>query len=122
MIDDDPVVRDVMRRFLDGEGFQVATASDGHEGLRLARQIRPAIITLDVLMPHMDGWAVLSALKAEPELADIPVIMQTIVDEKNFGYMLGAADYMSKPIDRQRLAAILQKYRPAPPACSGSGG
>ena len=118
VIDDDPIVRDVMRRLLDGEGFRVATAADGHEGLRLARQLRPAMITLDVLMPHMDGWTVLTAIKAEPELADIPVIMLTIIDEKNFGYMLGAADYLNKPIDRQRLAAVLQKYRPAPPGCS----
>jgi CheY-like chemotaxis protein len=116
VIDDDPVVRDVMRRFLDGEGFQVRTASDGAEGLRLARQLHPAVITLDVLMPHMDGWAVLTALKAEPGLADIPVIMLTMIDEKNFGYLLGAADYMTKPIDRHRLSAMLHKYRPAQPA------
>ena len=115
VIDDDPIVRDVMRRFLDGEGFQVVTAADGAEGLRLARQLRPAVITLDVLMPHMDGWAVLTALKAEPGLADIPVIMLTMIDEKNFGYLLGAADYMTKPIDRHRLSAMLHKYRPAQP-------
>ena len=118
VIDDDPVVRDVMRRFLDSEGFRVATASDGAEGLRLARQLRPVVITLDVLMPHMDGWAVLTALKAEPGLADIPVIMLTMIDEKNFGYLLGASDYMTKPIDRQRLATMLHKYRPAQPACT----
>jgi PAS domain S-box-containing protein len=116
VIDDDAVVRDVMRRLLTGEGFRVATASDGVEGLRLARQLRPAVITLDVLMPHMDGWAVLTALKAEPGLADIPVIMLTMIDEKNFGYLLGAADYMTKPIDRHRLTAMLHKYRPAEPA------
>ena len=119
MIDDDPVVRDVMRRFLEGEGFRVATASDGQEGLRLAGQLRPAVITLDVLMPRMDGWAVLTALKADPVLADIPVIMLTIIDEKNFGYLLGAAEYMTKPIDRHRLTAMLQKYRTdQPPALS----
>ncbi|HEY7492754.1 MAG TPA: response regulator, partial [Candidatus Tectomicrobia bacterium] len=118
VIDDDVVVRDVMRRFLDSEGFRVATASDGAEGLRLARQLLPAVITLDVLMPHMDGWAVLTALKADPMLADIPVIMLTIVDEQKFGYLLGAADYMTKPIDRRRLSAILHKYRPDQPACT----
>lgn len=116
VIDDDPVVRDVMRRVLDSEGFWVVTASGGEEGLRLARQFHPVVITLDVLMPHMDGWAVLTALKAEPGLADIPVIMLTMIDEQNFGYLLGASDYMTKPIDRQRLAAILDKYRPAQPA------
>ena len=118
VIDDDPVVRDVMRRFLEGEGFLVATASDGQEGLRLAGQLRPAVITLDVLMPHMDGWAVLTALKADPMLADIPVIMLTIIDDKHFGYMLGAAEYMTKPIDRRRLAAMLQKYRTDQAACT----
>ena len=66
------------------------------------------MITLDVMMPGMDGWAVLAALKSDPELADIPVIMVTIVDDKNLGYALGAADYLTKPIDRDRLAAILE--------------
>jgi len=70
-----------------------------------------------VLMPGMDGWAVLSALKADPELTDIPVIMITIVDEKQMGYTLGAADYLHKPIEWKRLASILQKYRCAHPPC-----
>jgi CheY-like chemotaxis protein/anti-sigma regulatory factor (Ser/Thr protein kinase) len=118
LIDDDASVRDVMRRLLDDEGFRVVTASDGMQGLQLARQLHPAVITLDVLMPHMDGWAVLRALKADPELADIPVIMATIINDKNFGYMLGAAEYMAKPIDRNHLAAILRKYQPENAACS----
>ena len=67
------------------------------------------------MMPGMDGWAVLSALKADPELADIPVIMLTIVDDRNLGYALGASDYLTKPIDRERLAAVL-KQAPARPA------
>ena len=65
-------------------------------------------------MPGMDGWAVLTALKADPALADIPVIMLTIVDDKNLGYALGAADYLTKPVDRDRLVAMLQKYRHVP--------
>jgi len=73
--------------------------------------LQPDAITLDVMMPSMDGWAVLSALKADPELADIPVIMQTIVDNKTMGYALGASDYLTKPIDRVRLSAILKKYQ-----------
>jgi CheY-like chemotaxis protein len=68
-------------------------------------------ITLDVMMPGMDGWAVLTALKADSDLADIPVIMLTIVDDKNLGYALGATDYLTKPVDRQRLMVILQKYQ-----------
>jgi signal transduction histidine kinase/CheY-like chemotaxis protein/ligand-binding sensor domain-containing protein len=112
VIDDDPAVQELMRRFLNREGFRVARALDGQEGLRLARELRPAAITLDVMMPGMDGWAVLSALKADAATADMPVIMLTIVDEKNLGYALGAADYLNKPIDRERLLVVLEKYRP----------
>ncbi len=111
VIDDEETVRDLMRRFLAKEGFRIVTASGGEEGLRLARELRPDTITLDVMMPGMDGWAVLSALKADGETADIPVVMLTIVDDKNLGYALGAADYLAKPIDRERLTAVLKKYR-----------
>ncbi|HEX5079078.1 MAG TPA: response regulator, partial [Geminicoccaceae bacterium] len=103
-------VRDLMRRFLAREGFDVVTAKDGREGLELARQLHPALITLDVLMPELDGWSVLQALKDDPELAAIPVLMLTIVDEKHKGYALGATDYMTKPLDRDRLRALLAKY------------
>jgi CheY-like chemotaxis protein len=75
------------------------------------------VITLDVLMPGMDGWAVLTALKADPVVADIPVIMLSIMDEKQMGYALGAADYLTKPIDWERLAVILQRYECARPPC-----
>jgi len=100
-----------MERFLAREGFQVVTAGGGEEGLRLARERRPDAITLDVLMPGVDGWAVLAALKGDPATADIPVVMLTIVDERNLGYALGAADYLTKPIDRDRLLAVLSKHR-----------
>jgi len=116
VIDDDPTVCDLLQRFLSKEGFRVARASGGEEGLRLAKELHPNAITLDVLMPGMDGWAVLTALKADPDLADIPVIMLTIVDDKNLGYALGASDYLTKPIDRDRLVAILQKYRHEDPS------
>jgi CheY-like chemotaxis protein len=111
VVDDDPTMRDVMRRFLAREGFDVVTANDGKEGLALARKLTPSVITLDVRMPGLDGWDVLRKLKADPELALIPVIVLTIVDEKNKGYALGAADYMTKPIDRDRLRGILDRYR-----------
>jgi CheY-like chemotaxis protein len=113
VIDDDPVVRDLMQRFLSKEGLRVVTAADGKEGLGLAKELRPDAITLDVLMPGMDGWTVLTALKADPVLAEIPVIMITIVDEKQAGYALGVADYLTKPIDWKRLTAILQNYESA---------
>jgi hypothetical protein len=111
VIDDEAAVRDLMQRFLGKEGFLVVTAASGEEGLRRARELRPDAITLDVMMPGLDGWAVLSALKADTDLADIPVVMLTIVDDKNLGYALGASDYLTKPIDRDRLAAVLGRYR-----------
>ena len=111
VIDDDAAVRDFMTRFLNSEGLRVVTAADGEEGVRLARQARPALIFLDVMMPRMDGWAVLGALKADPQLEDIPVVMLTIVNETEMGYMLGASEYLTKPIDRDRLAAALRKYQ-----------
>ncbi|MBA2585826.1 MAG: response regulator [Chthoniobacterales bacterium] len=115
VIDDDADTRKVLERFLNRKGFHVACAASGQEGLRLARKLHPAAITLDVMMPGMDGWAVLSALKSEAGVADIPVIMLTIVDDKNLGYGLGATEYMIKPVDRERLAEILMKFRHIPP-------
>ncbi len=114
VVDDDADTRTVLERFLTRKGFHVACAATGEEGLRLAKELRPAAITLDVMMPGMNGWAVLSALKAEPALKDIPVIMLTIVDDKKLGYGLGATDYMMKPVDRERLAEILIKFRNVP--------
>jgi GAF domain-containing protein/DNA-binding response OmpR family regulator len=111
VIDDEPAVRDLMQRFLGKEGFRVVAAASGEEGLRWARELRPDAITLDVMMPGMDGWAVLSALKADPEVAEIPVIMLTIVDDRNLGYALGASDYLTKPIDRERLVTVLKQHR-----------
>ena len=109
VVDDDPTVRVVTERFLTREGFSVVTADGGREGLRLARELHPAAITLDVMMPDLDGWTVLAAIKGDPGLADIPVILMTIMDEKNRGYSLGAADYLVKPVDRERLGVILRR-------------
>jgi PAS domain S-box-containing protein len=113
VIDDDPSVRDLMTRYLGKEGFRVETATSGEAGLRMAEELCPDAITLDVLMPGTNGWAVLSALKANPKLTDIPVIVMTIVDDKNLGFALGAADYLTKPIDYKRLTHLLHQYRPA---------
>jgi signal transduction histidine kinase/DNA-binding response OmpR family regulator/HAMP domain-containing protein len=117
VIDDDPTVHDLMQRFLSKEGWCVVAATSGAEGLRLAKALHPAVITLDVLMPGMDGWTVLTRLKGEPDLADIPVIMLTIVDDKRMGYTLGAADYLTKPINWERLTAILRQYPCTHPPC-----
>jgi CheY-like chemotaxis protein len=111
VIDDDPNVRDLMERSLTKDGYHVVTAADGRRGLELATELTPTVITLDVMMPGMDGWAVLTALKAAPDTADIPVVMMTIVDDRNMGFALGAADYLTKPIEWPRLTAALQKFR-----------
>jgi signal transduction histidine kinase/CheY-like chemotaxis protein len=116
VIDDDPTVHDLVKRFLNKEGFEVITASNGEEGIRLAKEIRPEAITLDVMMPGMDGWSVLTNLKKDSELADIPVIMMTMIDNRNLGYSLGAADYLLKPIDRNLLTTTLHKYELEPNA------
>ncbi len=113
VIDDNPMQRDLMQRFLTQEGYSVRAASGGDEGLALAREFRPVAITLDVLMPKMDGWSVLTELKNDPFLRDVPVIILTMVDDPERGFTLGAADYVTKPIDRRRLARILRKYSTA---------
>jgi len=116
VIDDDPASRDLLRRFLEKEGFDVITADGGHEGLRIARETKPAFITLDVMMPEVDGWAVLSDLKSDPHLCDVPVIMITMVDDENLGYALGATDYLTKPVDRDRLMSLVDKHRVGTPS------
>lgn len=122
VIDDDPAARELLSRSLSSESITIITASSGEEGLRLARDLLPEIIILDVLMPGMDGWAVLAALKSDPVLVDIPVVMLTIVEEQDVGFALGASDYLVKPIDRNRLTALVQKYQAEPPTPIGFSG
>ncbi|HEV8267410.1 MAG TPA: response regulator [Thermoanaerobaculia bacterium] len=110
VVDDDPVTRDLTAGIIQREGFRVVTADSGREGLELAKRLAPDVIALDVMMPEMDGWTVLAMLKADPDLSAIPVIMVTIVDDKKLGFALGAADFVTKPIGRERLAAVLKKY------------
>jgi CheY-like chemotaxis protein len=111
VIDDDQIVRDLVRRFSEREGYRVVTADSGEEGLRLAREIAPNIITLDVMMPGLDGWTVLKQLKADSALAKIPVVMLTILDEKDRACQLGAAEYLVKPIDWEVFFDVLKKHR-----------
>ena len=110
VIDDDATVQDLLRRSLNRDGFRVETAPDGTSGLARARKLHPDIITLDVMMPGMDGWEVLAALKEDPETADIPVIVVSIVDERGLGFSLGAADYLTKPLDFSRLSSVLNRH------------
>jgi len=110
VIDDDPATHDLLRRTLAREGLRVITASSGEEGLARARTLLPDVITLDVLLKGADGWHILAALKADPLLAQIPVLMLTIMDERNTGFALGAADYLTKPVDRRRLIEVVGRY------------
>jgi signal transduction histidine kinase len=116
VIDDDPSVCELMTRLCGKEGYEVVTAGTGEEGLKLAREKRPNLITLDVMMPGMDGWTVLKTLKADPQLSSIPVVMMTIADDRARGLALGAADYLVKPVDRNRLAGVLEAHRTGPAA------
>lgn len=117
VIDDDADARDLLERLLTREGFGVISARNGKEGLQLAQQLRPSIITLDVMMPEMDGWAVLAALKADPDLLQIPVIMTSFIENREIGYALGAADYVTKPIQKARFLSVLARYKRADLPC-----
>ncbi len=121
VVDDDDAARDLLVRFLRREGFAVRTAAHGEAALELARQLKPSAVLLDVMMPRMDGWAVLSAMKADPELAGIPVIMVTFVQEKGLGFALGAADYLTKPVQWTRLKEVLDRYRSSSSALLAEG-
>jgi len=118
VIDDDAAARDLMKRNLTRAGMHAVLAASGEEGLRLAREIQPKVITLDVIMPGMDGWAVLQELKSDPALCDIPVVMATIIADRSLGYSLGASDYLMKPIARDKLQMALARYKCDPPPCS----
>ncbi len=113
VIDDDPAQRELMTRFLEREGFGARSASNGPAGLDLARALQPRAILLDVTMPGMDGWSVLGALKADPELAAIPVVMVTFISERGLAASLGAADYVLKPVEWERFRQVMDRFREA---------
>ncbi|MBD3871731.1 MAG: response regulator [Acidobacteria bacterium] len=117
VVDDDPNSRELVQRTLESEGFSVVTAATGEEGLELARELKPSLITLDVLMPSMDGWSVLQEVKADPELEHIPVMMISIAGDKELGYTLGAVECLTKPVDRDKLRQLASQY--AGPAGGG---
>ncbi|MGX9981570.1 response regulator [Methylobacterium fujisawaense] len=113
VIDDDPATRDLLARFLQRDGFKVVTAPDGRAGLEQARILNPRVILLDVTMPRMDGWAVLRALRSDPDLGSTPVIMVTVLDEQNLAFSLGATDYLHKPVEWGQLKEAMERFRPA---------
>ena len=111
VIDNDPVIQDLMMWALDREGYAFFAAYNGIDGINRAKELLPGIIILDIDMPGMDGWEVLTKLKADPKLSSIPVIILSMVDDKMQGYSLGTAEYLLKPVDRNQLGAVLKKYR-----------
>jgi signal transduction histidine kinase/CheY-like chemotaxis protein len=111
VIDDDENACDLLARSLAKEGFRVVTAASGEAGLRAAREYKPDVITLDVLMPGTDGWSVLRHLKTDPEASPIPVVIVSMAAGLEMGRVLGAADFLPKPVDRERLASIVRRYR-----------
>jgi signal transduction histidine kinase/CheY-like chemotaxis protein/HAMP domain-containing protein len=111
-IDDDPDVLYLLGENLAEAGYRVVGALTGVEGLQKARELRPFAITLDILMPNKDGWQILYELKADPATRDIPIIVLSIVDNKDLGYRLGASDYLLKPFDRETILAALTRLHP----------
>jgi CheY-like chemotaxis protein len=109
IVDDDPAARELLSASLKGAGYRLVHAAGGTEALNLARAIRPDAITLDVMMPKPDGWDVLSALKADAELCDIPVVMVSIAPDRGIGLALGAVDVLTKPVDRAQLTALIHR-------------
>ena len=110
VVDDDAHQRDLLSRFLERKGFAVETAADGRAGLDKAKQFHPRAILLDVMMPLMDGWSVLTALKADPDVSGIPVVMITFVDDPAMGASLGAAELLAKPVDWDKLAHVMERF------------
>ncbi|MBZ8135416.1 response regulator [Afifella sp. IM 167] len=107
IVDDESATREALSNVFAGEGYRVLTAAGGKEGLRLAREERPIAIILDIIMPDPDGWTVLRALKQDPELRDIPVILATVLGDRDMGLALGAAEHLTKPVDSLELKQLL---------------
>jgi CheY-like chemotaxis protein len=110
IVDDEKATHDLLERELAGAGYHLLHAAGGREGLNLAKQARPDVITLDIIMPDLDGWSVLKALKTDPELCDIPVVLVTIMRDRDLGFALGAADYLTKPLDREMLMRVVGRH------------
>lgn len=110
LIDDEAFNHELMERYLARTGWTLAYADNGPDGLRLAKKLRPKVICLDILMPSMDGWSVLAALKNDPELADIPVVIWSMTSDRQLGYTLGVSEYLMKPVERDQLIKVMEKY------------
>lgn len=116
VVDDDQGVRDLLFRYLSKEGYLVECVASGDEGIKRAKEILPMAIILDVMMPRKDGWAVLQDIKNDPTLKSIPVVMYTMLDEKNFGLAIGASEYLIKPVNKEKILQVLEKYKQRAPS------
>jgi CheY-like chemotaxis protein len=110
VVDDNQAFLELFRRYLANTAWQVYGARDGEEARRLIREIRPTIVTLDVLMPNEDGWDILRALKGDPETRDIPVIVCSVLKHPELARTLGAEGYLPKPVTQEALLGILARW------------
>jgi CheY-like chemotaxis protein len=111
VVEDDAPIATVLSTYLEADGYRVEVVTDGQQAIQAARTLLPFAITLDISLPKLDGWSVLNALKRDPLTAEIPVIVISIVDNRDFGIVLGATEYMVKPIDHERLQRALRELR-----------
>jgi len=109
-IDDDPDVLSLIAQEIEEEGYEVVGVTQAAEGIQKARQLGPYAITLDIMMPGMDGWEAITHLKGDPQTRDIPLIVLSIIDNKDLGFRLGADEYLVKPIDKEALVRVLRQY------------
>jgi signal transduction histidine kinase/CheY-like chemotaxis protein len=109
VVEDNPQALDLLKLYLEGDGFSVAVAQDGETALGKARELLPDAMVLDILLPRLDGWDVLARAKADPAIADIPIVVVSMLDQRGKGFSLGAADYLVKPVQREALLATLRR-------------
>jgi CheY-like chemotaxis protein len=109
VIDDDHLIQHLVRGQLEADHFKVVSATDGIEGLTLAREVRPSVIILDIHLPRLDGWTVLGELKSDPVLSTIPVVMMSVEEQRARGYSFGACEYLVKPVEPDRLLNVVKR-------------
>jgi signal transduction histidine kinase/CheY-like chemotaxis protein len=110
VIDDDDDAGIIIRRNLEQSGYEVAVANNGPAGIKLVKERQPLAVTLDVMMPGMDGWSVLTALKSDPATSHIPVIMVTMLQDRSLGFSLGASEFLTKPVNQEKLRSVLSRF------------
>ncbi|MCP3100908.1 response regulator [Myxococcus sp. K15C18031901] len=109
VVDDDPLIQQLVTGQLEPAGFKVVVAEDGIAALKRARELKPQAILLDIHLPKLDGWSVLSQLKSEQALAGIPVILISVEEQRARGFSLGACEYLVKPVEPERLVEVVQR-------------